>query len=83
MSPLKNLMLNSRFCCSHLGNKKPSAVLLTLYLALRFEFWDAQIILNAPTVNLVFVFQSSFALPAKDEQTIRSVFNRKTFLKFF
>jgi hypothetical protein len=42
---------------------------------------SAEIISTAPTVNLVFVFQSSAALPAVDEQSIRSPFARKSILK--
>ena len=76
-------MLKSRFN-PHFGDKNPSADLLLSDSASQVSsFWSAEVILTAPTVNLVFVFQSSVALPAKDRQTIRTNFNRKSFLKKF
>ena len=47
------------------------------------SFRSAEIISSAPTVNLVFVFQSHFAHIAKGAQTIRSEILRKRFLKNF
>jgi hypothetical protein len=47
------------------------------------SFGSAEIISTAPTVNLVFVFQSPSASVAKDSQNIRSEFTRKRFLNVF
>ena len=81
---------HSKFLCSklvlisHLGDKNPSAdILLSDSAAQVSSFRSAEIISTAPTVNLVFVFQSSAAATAKDKQNIRSEITRKSFVKVF
>ena len=83
MFPLKILMLKTRFNFPSRGQKLSADLLLSDSAAQVSSFRSAEIISTAPTVNLVFVFQSSVALPAKDKQTIRSEFSRKSFLKNF
>ena len=68
---------------SHLGNKKPSADLLLSNSAAQIRVLGCGDYLNRTDCQLGFCLSVSVALSAKDAQTIRSDFTRKTFLNFF